>query len=305
MKIKLNLKNKMQLFLITLSVIIYGTAIGYISVNAKKTAYNDSVQLVNAEAQKYAFKIQSDMNEYMAVARTLAKAFTVYQDMPREQWDPLFIKMYDKVYRDNPSFYKLWDSWELSKIDSTWEKSYGRVSNEFGRRNGSVYNKQEERSLDGDSELYALIKLQAREMALPIYFDLFTEKDEEAKLMTSLIAPIVIDNQYHGLIGIDLILERFQDIVKNVELNQFPGTYAFLLTQEGKYAGHPETELLNQQAEFELETGDSIDLLDQMDDRKTFSIITKDKTNSKHFIAFAPIEIGRTNTPWFLGVSVP
>ncbi|MFO7842272.1 MAG: GAF domain-containing protein, partial [Bacteroidales bacterium] len=63
--------------------------------------------------------------------------------------------------------------------------------------------------------------------------------------------------------------------------------------------------LLNQQAEFELETGDSIDLLDQMDDRKTFSIITKDKTNSKHFIAFAPIEIGRTNTPWFLGVSVP
>ncbi|MEE4197758.1 MAG: GAF domain-containing protein [Bacteroidales bacterium] len=305
MKINLNLKNKMQLFLITISVIIYIAAIGYISINAKKSAYKNSVDLVNAEAGKYANQIQSDLNEYMAVVRTLAKAFTVYPDMPREQWEPLFIKMYDYVYRDNRNFYKLWDSWELSRIDSTWNKPYGRVSNEFGQKNGVYYNKQERRSLEGDSELYAFIKSQAREITLPIYFDQFTDEDQEAKLMTSLISPIIVDNQYHGLVGIDLILERFQEMVNEIRFEQFPGTYAFLLSEEGKYAGHPETELLNQVAEFTLKSGEEFSITEHIEEGKNFSIVTRDQEENTHFIAFAPISIGRTNSPWFLGVSVP
>ncbi|HRW63236.1 MAG TPA: hypothetical protein P5132_07090, partial [Bacteroidales bacterium] len=100
MKLKLSLKNKMQLFLISLSVIIYAVAIGYISISAKKTAFLDSVELVKASAEKNAYKIQSDLNEYMAVVRTLANAFKIYPDYSKEEWDPLFNKMYDKVYRD-------------------------------------------------------------------------------------------------------------------------------------------------------------------------------------------------------------
>jgi len=111
MKMKLSLRNKMQLFLISLSVAIYAIAIGYISINAKKTAYNDSVELVVANAEKYALKIQSDLNEYVAVVRTLANTFKVYPSMPREEWEPLFLKVYELVYNENPDFYKLWDSW--------------------------------------------------------------------------------------------------------------------------------------------------------------------------------------------------
>ena len=305
MKLKLGLKNKMQLFLISLSVAIYAIAIGYISVNAKKTAYTDSVELVKSNAEKFAFNIQSDMNEYMAVVRTLANAFKVYVDMPREEWDPLFIKMYDKVYRDNPYFYKLWDSWELNKIDSTWNKPTGRIANVFSRINGAVHKKQDIRSLDGDPEVYSYIKSHAKELVLPIYFDIFTDEDEDVKLMTSLLTPILIDNEYHGLVGIDLILERFQDMVANINLRQFPGSYAFMLTQEGKYAGHPETELLNQIAQFKLKSEEKFDILEAINDGEKFSIITLDENNKTHFISFAPINIGRTNTPWFLGVSVP
>ena len=305
MKFKLSLKNKMQLFLITISAIIYVAAMGYISINAKKSAYKNSVDLVNAEAAKYANAIQSDLNEYMAIVRTLSKAFAVYEEMPKEQWVPLFLKMYNKVYRDNPYFYKLWDSWELSKIDSTWDKSYGRISNVFSRINGSVLQKQDLRSMDGDPEVYAFIKSQAREIALPIYFDVFTEEQEETKLMTSLVSPIMIDNQYHGMVGVDLILERFQEMVENINIEQFPGTYAFLLSQESKYAGHPDTELLNQVAAFNLKSGEKFSITDRIEEGKNFSIITKDKNDDTYFVAFAPITIGRTNKPWFLGVSVP
>jgi PAS domain-containing protein len=305
MKLKLSLKNKMQLFLISLSVAIYAIAIGYISVNAKKTTYEDSVELVKANAEKFAFKIQSDLNEYMAVVRTLANAFKVYQDMPREQWDPLFIKMYDHVYRDNPVFYKLWDSWELNKFDPEWDKPTGRIANVFSRINGTVLQKQDIRSLDGDPAVYANIKNQAREMVLPIYFDVFTDEGETSKLMTSLVTPILLDNEYHGMVGVDLILTRFQKMVERIDLNQYEGSYAFLLTEEGKYAGHPNTDLLNQIATFNLESEKDFNLLETIDAGESFNIMALDSLSKRHFIAFAPIKIGRTNTPWFLGVSVP
>ncbi|MBU8893620.1 MAG: GAF domain-containing protein [Bacteroidales bacterium] len=305
MKLKLSLKNKMQLFLISLSVAIYVIAIGYISVNAKKTAYNDSVELVNSNAEKFAFKIQTDLNEYMSVVRTLANAFKVYPDMPREQWDPLFIKMYDKIFNDNPMFYKLWDSWELNAIDPNWDRPTGRITNVFSRVNGSVLQKQDVRSTEGDNAVYANIKAQAKEMVLPIYFDVFADEGEESKLMTSLVSPILIDNEYHGLVGIDLILERFQKMVESINLSQFPDSYAFLLNEEGKYAGHPKTELLNQNAEFKLKLGDNVDLITAIEKGDNFQFTTIDENKKLHYVAVAPINIGRTNTPWFLGVSVP
>ncbi len=305
MKLKLSLKNKMQLFLISLSAAIYAIAIGYISINAKKTTYNDAVDLVNANAEKYAYSIQSDMNEYISVVRTLATAFKVYQGMPREEWDSLFIQMYDKVYRDNPDFYKLWDSWELNKIDPTWDKPTGRIANVFSRINGQVFQKQDIRSLDGDPEVYAYIKAHAKELVLPIYFDVYTDQGEDKKLMTSLVSPILMNGEYIGMVGVDLILERFQTMVENINIRQFKGSFAFLLSQEGKYAGHPNSELLNKVAQFNLKSGEKFNLLESLKNDVRFSIITVNKNNKTSFVAFAPIKIGRTGTPWYLGVSVP
>ncbi len=305
MKLKLGLKNKMQLYLISLSVVIYATAIGYISFNTKKTSYKDSVELVNTNAEKFAYKMQSDLNEYMAVVRTLANAFRVYKDMPREEWDPLFIKMYDNIYRDNPAFYKLWDSWELSMIDENWDRPTGRIANVFSRINGRVQQKQDIRSLDGDNPTYANIKTQAREMTLPIYFDVFTDEGETSKLMTSLVTPIIVNNEYHGMVGIDIILARFQKMVEKINLSQFEGSYAFLITEEGKYAGHPETHFLNQLAEFNLKSSEEFNIQEIIENGESFNLEVLDELGKTHYIAFSPIIIGRTNTPWFLGISVP
>jgi len=275
MKLKLNIKNKMQLYLISLSVAIYVIAIGYISINAKRAAYKNSVELVNSYEKKNAYLIQSDLNEYFSSVRTLSKAFSIYNQMPRSTWDPLFNSMYEKVFRDNPDFYKLWDSWELNKFDPSWDKPTGRVANVYSRINGAVHFKQDIRSLNGDPAVYAYIKTHAKELVLPIYFDVYTDNEEDVKLMTSLVSPVIINNEYHGMIGVDLILEEFQNMVSKISIEQFPGTYAFLLSQEGKFAGHPQTELLNQVAEFKLKSGEKFDLLKNIEKNKHFSIITK------------------------------
>ncbi len=305
MRLNLSLKHKMQLFLIGISVIIYATAIGYISASAKKASYKQAVALVDSYAEKYANEIQGQMNQYMTTVRTLAKSFLTYADMSREEWDPLFVKMYEYVYADNPDIYTLWDSWELNKIDSTYTKPHGRMSNEFHMRDGSMIYNQSLRSLEGDNAIYASIKARAKEIVLPIYFDQFAEGKKEVKLMTSLLSPIIYNNEFVGAVGVDITLDDFQEIIENVKIEQYPGSFAFLLSHKGKIAGHPDMELLNTDASFNPIKNKDFDLLRRISTGKTFSITNLNDENRNSYIAFAPINVGRTGEPWYLGVSVP
>ncbi len=305
MKIKLNLKNKMQLYLIGISVIIYIAAIGYISINAQNNTYKESVNLVDTFSEKYANKIQTEFNQNIAVVRTLAKAYETYNDLSRKEWNALNMHMTDKVFKDNPAFYNIWDCWELNQIDSTWKKPYGRISNEHFIDKGEYKSSQKMRSLNGDPVIYAHIKDEARELILPIYADVFIENKSERKIMTSLIAPIMVDATYIGMVGADITLDSFQKLIEKIKLSQFKGNYAFLLSHEGKYAGHPNKEKLNTMAQFSSELGEKIDLQKLIEKNKSFSLKIKDENGKTQYIAFSPIEIGRTGISWYIGISVP
>ncbi|MEA3317276.1 MAG: GAF domain-containing protein [Bacteroidota bacterium] len=305
MKLNLNLKNKMQLYLIGISVIIYIAAIGYISINAQNNTYKDAINLVDAYSEKYANKIQGEFNQNIAVVRTLAKSYETYKDLPHEEWNNLNMHITDKVFRDNPAFYNIWDSWELKQIDSTWKKPYGRIANEHFLDEGTYKSSQKIRSLDGDPEIYAHIKTESKELILPIYADVFANNKSERKIMTSLVSPIMVDATFIGMVGADITLDSFQKIIEKIKLKQFGNSFAFLLSHNAKYAGHPNKEKLNTKAKFSTELEGEIDIIKLLNKNTQFSLTTKDENGKTNYISFSPIEIGRTGTSWYIGVSVP
>ena len=71
--------------------------------------------------------------------------------------------MYKGVFVSNTNFYGLWDSWELSVIDSTWKLPYGRNVEEFWRDKGKIHNQNTLKSENGDPPDYARIKKDAVE----------------------------------------------------------------------------------------------------------------------------------------------
>jgi len=304
-KLRLSLRNKIQFYLISLSTLIYVVAIGYIGINAKKEAYQESTALVQAQTEKHALSVQCLMNEYMTVIRTLSQSFSTYNQLPRETWDSLFNQMYDQVYRGNPDFYNLWDSWELSRIDPEWTKPYGRISNEHFKSNGIFKSNQDLRSMEGDSELYAFLKRSKNEVVLPIYEDLYSENKGVKKIMTSLTSPILDEQGYVGLVAVDITLEKFQEMVERISIDKFDGSYAFIITQEGKYAGHPNNQKLNTRANFFTKDSLKLDLEKQWNHHETFTIEAYDENDNPHYVAFAPIKMGRSDETWYLGIDVP
>jgi len=304
-KSRLSLRNKIQLYLIGLSTVIYIVAIGYIGINAKKQAFQESTALIKAETEKHALSIQCYMNEYLAVIRTLSQSFASYNEVPRQTWESLFNKMYARVYKENPDFYNLWDSWELSRIDTAWTKSYGRLSNEHFKNNGIFRFNQDMRSLEGDSELYAFLKASKREIVLPIYEDMFAENKGQKSILTSLTSPIIDDQGYVGLVAVDITLEKFQEMVERITIDKFKGTYAFIITHKGKFAGHPNSDKLNTQAQFFAKDSTLLDLSAQWQQAQSFTSEVYDANGNAHYVAFAPIKLGRSNEIWYLGINSP
>ncbi len=305
MKLKLKLQQKIQLIIISISAAIFLGTIIYISLKTKNIAYNDATRLVDAQSEKYAYEIQSLINKDFAVVSTLAQAFKNYDFLPKDRWQKLINKIYDEVFPENPSFYNLWDSWELQSIDTTYDKPYGRIVNQHFRESGAIKTTQGYRSLEGDPELYAKWKSKRKNLIADLYADVFVEHKKERKLMTTLVSPIIDSEEYVGLVGVDLTLTRFQDIVNNIKIKDLDGSFAFLISHDKKIAGHPNNDLLNKNPKKNPTDEEGFNLFEKMEKGEQFSIIHNQQDRKKRYVSYAPIKIGSSGSNWFIGITTP
>ena len=304
MKIKLKIQQKIQLFIISSSIIIYIVAVGYISYKARKMAYNDAIKITNNQVQESAKDIKARLDAQFSAVVAISNAFKVYKNFEKDEWQNLIHKMYAHIFKNNPDIYALWDSWELSAIDPEWDKPYGRISHTFWRDNGIIKENVELRSLDGDSELYAETKAKLEPHINEPYFDVLTGDKTESLLMTSLNAPIIENGKYIAVVSFDITLVQLQEIIENIK--PYKGSYAFLISNEGAIAGHPNKDLFNQPIiEVFPEDEKREHLSEKIREGKHFSYTTRDEDGVKHYITYAPIHVLKTNTPWSIAISVP
>ncbi len=304
MGVNLKIQQKVQLFIIGASIIIYAIALGYISINARKAAYKDAIEKTNSYAYGVAKDIKAQLDSDLSIVKTFAEAYRTFRYLPTEQWKELFAKMYEEVFVNNPHIYSLWDSWELNAIDTEWNQPTGRYVNIYWRENSVIKSNTELRSLDGDPELYAEIKQRIKPSIWEPYEDVFAESKSDKFLMTSINAPILENGRYVGIVAIDITLESFQDIIQ--EIKPYTGSYAYLVSNGGLIAGHPDKNYLSKHIqEIYPEDVKMHNVNQQIKKGKSFSYTSIDKNGKSHFVTYAPIYVGKTNTPWSVAISVP
>lgn len=304
MRLNLKIQQKIQLFILGASILIYAFALGYISIKIRKTAYNDAIDKTDSYAQMVARDIKSQLDADLSMVKTLSEAYKTFQTLPIEQWKELIYNMYQEVFTNNPHIYSLWDSWELNAIDPEWDKPTGRYVIIFWRENGQIRSNTELRSLDGDPELYGKIKTRKYPSIWEPYEDVFAENKAEKFLMTSINAPILDNGTYVGIVAIDITLESFQETIQ--EIKPYEGSYAYLLSNGGLIAGHPNKELLG--ANFESAYANEekeFDVTKKVAAGESFSYTNIDKNGVSNYVTYAPLYVGNTKTPWSVAISVP
>lgn len=300
MKIKLNVRQKISVFVLGAALILFAITVGYFSTTSQRAARQNLTNLTVSSTDRYAMTIESWLNSDIAVARTLSSSFLENRQLPFNQWRELILGMYGQVMRTNPHFDAIWDSWELTYLDPTWEKPYGRWLHICLREDQKLISKTEQRSMDGDPQIYGGLKATGKESIVEPY-----RSDLQLNgLMTSLISPMNVKGNFVGVVGIDLYLGRFQELITSIK--PYDEGNAFLLSYEGTFVAHPDTSIFSKKIQEvfpELEKQQQI--LHRIKSGQKFNFLYKDEAGESFLYSFSPVIIGKTSTPWSLGMVIP
>ena len=242
--------------------------------------------------------------------RTLSQSFLTYKDYPFDEFEPLVISMFKEIALKNPEYLSVWDSWELNAIDTTYKKTYGRITNIVRKAGSSVILDKLYKNLDGDKGTYMEIKTKKKESLSEPYFHAYTGGQQI--LMSSLVVPILDQDKFVGVVGLDFTMKRFQEIVSSIKT--YDDSKAFLVSNKGVIVGHENSTLVGKTLLDELNENILSISEEELDEkRKQLEKITKkiqlgeavQLEDNHYFTLYTPIPIGNSSEPWSLAIQVP
>ncbi|UCG28026.1 MAG: PAS domain S-box protein [Bacteroidales bacterium] len=313
---KWRLKTKMSVFILSISLVIYVLAIGYISIAFKNRAIYDAQLIADNLNKEGANLVRAHLSEYFGTSRALAQAFTGYDKIPSDQRTEIYKDIIRNVLIENPEYIAVFEQWELNAIDPGYTKPYGRVRTTYYRSGTEILYKTDTLDTEGDDTtgIYYRAKTSMRDVITrPYYYSYELNQalpadepaSENAVLEATIITPILKNGTYVGLTGIDVPLEGFQEIIE--EIKPLKQTYTFLVANNGDIVAHPELKNIKKSiAEIYPDEDSLFHFAQKIRAGDKFSFMTKGSKFGKNaYISFVPVKIANTGTPWSMGIVVP
>ncbi len=304
---RMNVFGKMLFSVLVVSVIIYSISIGYIIVNLQQKTVDDAKQHTRTLAREYANYVTKELNYDFDLTRGLGWAFQEFEKLDSEQRDDFYNDILKNFLIKNSNFFSTWVSWELNAILPDYDLPYGRVRHAFFRDNNNIDYMVDTLELEGDDEgsLYHQIKQDKKETITDPYWFSYTGLEEDKILEVSPSIPILINDSFAGLVGSDIILDRFQDFITSIKPSGVG--YMFLLSNDGTFIGHPSENFLGKNiSDVENEYAKEKNIKHKIQNSEFFDHFRKDSIfQEQAYVAFAPVPVGNIDKPWSLGIVIP
>ena len=306
MRIKLKIRTKLLLSILTVTAIVYTTSMGYMSVKLQDLALKDAKEIADAYARENANLTKANLNVDMDMTRGLAHSFSRVKSIPKSQQNEAIKRALEGVAVENPDFLSVWVNFEINTLDSSYKKDFGRQRYTYWRENKAIQYKEETLNLDGDNTTSAYYKMKQskEETVLDPYWFSYLEGSKPI-LETSVCVPVLEKDKFLGVFGLDLSLERFMPIIESIK--PFENSFAYLVANDGSIVAHPNREYIGKKISEVMHLQDSLNSIsEQVKAGKEFNYTTLDSAlGSNVYISHAPISIGKAKTPWSIAIVAP
>ncbi len=315
MKKGLKLKTKLIGLILTVTVIIYIVIISIIISRTRNSSYNDAVKLANSYSEQYANLANVTLTSYLSSLKSLTSIFNNFRTLPEDHRREVLASYLKTQLKENPNYLSVWSILETNSIDSLDDKFRNTVgSTTLGNfryvfyRDGSLIKLSDYIEQDSaevlSGKLYSTAREKKHEIIVNPYYYSYSGKKEDEILQTNIVTPIIDNGKFMGVVGIDFLLESFQEIIKDVK--PFENSIALLLSNDGTIIGHPNKEYIGENIiDINLFEEQSAKIKNRIENGESFNIKQTLRGGSKTYVTFSPISVGKTGTPWSLGIVVP
>ncbi len=296
----------MLLLILGISMITYASAIAYVGWNMAQKSIVDAKKLADLGAREKANKIQSDFEGYLSLSRAMAMMIQDYPELPANQRFEQEHQLLSKVLKSNPDLKQVWLSWDLTSIWPAWNKGHGRERHAYTRLpNGSSREFSDSTDLityNPDNFYYQLRAIEEEGAAEPYTF---APNAWPGLLGTSIVSPVMKNNQYLGQVGFDFATSRY---MTTTIFDAFERSYALVISDLGKVVAHPDKQQVNNYIDrisFIADRDPQI-LKSQLSRGVALTFEGYDQhTGENAYVNLQQVPIGHSRMFWAVGTVVP
>ncbi|MCD4769259.1 MAG: response regulator [Bacteroidales bacterium] len=305
MKKTLRLHGKFIIAIIIPLILISGSVIMYVTINNRKIALEDALELADVSARGFANKIEAELDYEVGLLQSVTFLMNNFSSKSFSQLEERFSELLTKILEEKPQFLATWIHWELKAINSKYNKDYGRVRFAYVYIDGEIRLVRDTLNLDGDdtSSLYYSYKQSKKNDITNPYW--YNYEDNNDILMASIIIPTLNnEGSFCGIVGSDIVMERFCLMIDKIQ--PFNG-YAFLLSNDGTIIAHPDRSLIGKSFyEENHQEEEKNNISGKVAGGESFNFITDITFDGRDkYVSFAPVNIAEIDKPWSLGIVVP
>ena len=291
----------------TLGLIMIATAavlITYTSLTARQKAVEAAREHALASARDYGNIIAKDIEEGINISKALAQSFSAIRDnenpvdINRLQANSLL----SQIIIQNPAFYGVSMAWEPNafdgqdalhiSVDSLHGES-GRYAPYIFKENGRLIG--EETVIKENSNYYNIPRNTHKETIIDPQS--YTVNNESISLIT-ITAPILHNNQFLGIAGVDISTDWMQSLVKDNMLYDGKATIS-VISNNGTIAATTLADSLLGKRYNKIFPEREVQFANLVDGKEG------QEMDSTSLRVFSPMYLGDTETPWQVSVSVP
>ncbi len=277
--------------------------------SAREQALRTTEDYTRSLAQQSAYLIKADMEVAMDAARTLAQSLQgvknpdVGLEIDRDQVNGLL----KTVLTENPHFWAVYTAWEpnaFDELDAGYVNEPGHdATGRFvpywarGENDAILLEPLHDYEIEGTGEYYLCSKRTKRECMIDPYP--YSVQGKEM-LMTSLVAPVIFNDTFYGIVGVDIHLDDMRQMIDALPDIYGGDAQVAVISHNGTIAAaknHPEL------------AGKPIDALHENEKKNLLEIIQKGEESvtllENALEVFTPLRIGRTETPWTVNINIP
>lgn len=268
-----------------------------ISNNVQTLSKKLNLQIADETAHRHALDIKSVFEKAMDAAKLLEIDFwqAHLAKLERRTLDKILIE----TIHNNDNIFGTWMLWEPNAYDkqdalfinTEGHDETGRVNSFWHWKDNKIIN---EPNHDWEtSTWYNNPRSRAKETLEAPYF---YQVSNVNTLLISAIQPIMHNNVFHGVIGVDINLDSLQKMIGSLKF--LDTGYSTLIAHNGMYAAHPNKALIGTFINKEYIKAIQSGLPSQ-------KIVYDHVINEQSYQISVPIFIGETETPWAFIVSIP
>ncbi|MCQ6962401.1 histidine kinase dimerization/phosphoacceptor domain -containing protein [Methanolobus chelungpuianus] len=283
----LSLKVKLILYIVvgTLLVLMVSTAmtISIVTSQEEELAYKQAIEM----ARNYANDFNGDMEKNKAIAETIAVSMSSYDSISREETN----NMLQSQLLHHPHLLGTYVAFEPDAFDgqdamfvnSSGHDATGRFIPYWNKISGSVHLNP---LLGYDTLDYYQLPKKTKSDVLtePYYY--------EGVFIVSYVSPIIKDEEFVGIGGVDVSLNYLDDTISDVKA--FDSGYAFMTGNTGILVSHPfNKEWIGKKTLYDFNIPEISSAADNIRGGKSGYVKTTDPTTGEAVVMFyEPIRTG-------------